>query len=631
MGANIYNSADLVNLKIVKKQNLKININSSEFSQYAYNELNDLAHEINESDFITWMSNIYGKDIPTNAYSKLYSILKKKIRIKQKFKFLSKDSNKLKGHLGGYDYTEDITLLDKDFVEKATYSLEESLELWVIVVEEFGHQIDNYLRNKYSDVGGNAPLDEGANFAYYILKRHFDHNSIVEFARSKDDFIYFVDYENTSFCLDVWLRERTRKTDQKSRSISFHHEFLPWSYVLGRMKGLKFKYLTNAKDPKAIVEIIDWPSDTFDVKVKYKSTKITVKKYDLEPLRKSIDGIRYYIASNTRGSISHQAQRKYVYSTLKRINALKKLIKKHEATKSQYKSKPKIWKKQLDNLNLQLLNPIPAGLTRSQARTWRRNNPVGLVDKLEKQVINSYERLIVRETMFNRFDHYIKKWVDLYYSNFDLKPKFILNAKPNRLQIKLYNIIKSMIYEESRMGTWGHYLSLPPYSYCLGDSYDPDTHDPDSTPQNLMQSIDSLQFQQYIMIKEMSPPIYTKYKLSDWQKRHIWKEKTISDFLGCSGGAPVGIGYKAMSELWRKRKTNGKNLLGELSVDLNHDYQFWIRTGIRWLFNKYEHPKVKTWSKAVWWYNTGNAIGKKYRNKVFKRVGTTSDIKVAGL
>lgn len=210
-----------------------------------------------------------------------------------------------------------------------------------------------------------------------------------------------------------------------------------------------------------------------------------------------------------------------------------------------------------------------------------------------------YSRMWIREMMYNRFDVPIAFWTRHY--NRVLSPATDLDP----------DVVKSMAYQESRMGTSGQHLMLPPYDWNSG------TQHPVRSRFNILQAIDSFGPQQWLMMKEMAPGIWTRHGLDALEPRAVW--------LGMSNSAYMSHPTfpTALKEFFQARTSGGTNLMGARNVDLHEDYDFWIRTGIRWLFEKYARLRTRTWREAVRAYNGGGSRAQSYRDRVMARVSGT--------
>jgi hypothetical protein len=194
------------------------------------------------------------------------------------------------------------------------------------------------------------------------------------------------------------------------------------------------------------------------------------------------------------------------------------------------------------------------------------NNQKGFADELARMEglqDNRYTELnnnLIQETMVNRFDSWILNWVSYYNSL--LKPATNLDA----------NIVKSLLYEETKMGTQGEHL-------------------------------------------EMAPAIYTKYGLSALETDNLWKSMSNDAYAQWNGGAFLN----AMIEYNAAKAPNGYNLNSSSTSDLMLDYSYWIRVAVRWLFEKYLSMETPSWSGAVQAYNGSGPKAEAYRQRVMDR------------
>lgn len=143
-------------------------------SQYALDQIFLWAEEISEETFIVMLVSIFGAEIPKSAYQTLYDNCKNKSLIPPEYE-ISKDG--LDGHWAGFNKITKAIAFSPDFVDEIAKAMINNAQtpiaiLFTILLEEFGHYLDDLLRNVYSNIGGDALYDEGAIFAYSLV--HFD-------------------------------------------------------------------------------------------------------------------------------------------------------------------------------------------------------------------------------------------------------------------------------------------------------------------------------------------------------------------------------------------------------------------------------------------------------------------------
>lgn len=233
---------------------------------------------------------------------------------------------------------------------------------------------------------------------------------------------------------------------------------------------------------------------------------------------------------------------------------------------------------------------------------YRTNHAFWLREKTRLETLldrrrTTYSRMWVQQMMYNRFDVDIATWVNHY--NTQLSPSTPLDP----------NVVKSMLYQESRMGTSGAHLMPPPSDWSSSDRH------PIRSRFNIGQAIDSWGPQQFLMIREMAPAIYTHHGLSSFDR--TWQSTSNADYAAHTAF------MRALREFFEFRDGSGHNVMGTASRDLHEDYGFWIRTAIRWLFVKYSNLGTPTWPEAVRAYNGGGARARAYRDAVMARVGST--------
>ncbi|WP_082422514.1 DUF4157 domain-containing protein [Aquimarina longa] len=231
------------------------------------------------------------------------------------------------------------------------------------------------------------------------------------------------------------------------------------------------------------------------------------------------------------------------------------------------------------------------------------------VQEIRQKTLN---RKLIQETMFNAFDASIKKWTDYYHKQI---------GAPNKWDKLDPNIVKSMIFQESQMGTSGQYL------------YESQRYEGDPmTRFNLMQAIDSSGSILTLMMNEMDAALAAKYKINDVKKDLYKAQKeykdlqkkaslTSSEKLKLSGlqkrsgnGKTWDYFYWSDTRFYGAWKEFNKKPIGK---DRNIDYDFWVRTGIRWVFEK--RKSVLSWAEAVRAYNGRGSRAVNYKSNVIKR------------
>lgn len=143
-------------------------------------QLEGVARLMNRQHFAAWMTSIFGFDVPHSAYVRLHAELVGKRYPMPRIAIVRRvgDSN----HLAGFDRGTKTILIRRSFVRKAESDEQESAVLMAALLEEFGHFVDDDLRNRLSRVGGDAELDEGARFGYAICNLGWDLKDNAEFA-----------------------------------------------------------------------------------------------------------------------------------------------------------------------------------------------------------------------------------------------------------------------------------------------------------------------------------------------------------------------------------------------------------------------------------------------------------------
>jgi hypothetical protein len=242
-------------------------------------------------------------------------------------------------------------------------------------------------------------------------------------------------------------------------------------------------------------------------------------------------------------------------------------------------------------------------------------------ETLQKSVEKALNVRLIQATMLNRFDPSIKKWVDFYNTQFGFKGANALDP----------NLIKAMVYQESQMGTFGDFMSDPPTMVIMNRF-------------NILQAIDSWPEEQLPVIREAMPTLIGKYHLEDIETE-LLKVETEFDTLKkkVNAGTAKSAEVTRFNELDAKRQpgdswqvwflefrapgeTQGFKEAVKEFLDATDsgstkahkdDYDFWIRVGIRAVFEK--HKQVSSWPEAARAYNGKGKHAEEYKDAVVQR------------
>ena len=242
-----------------------------------------------------------------------------------------------------------------------------------------------------------------------------------------------------------------------------------------------------------------------------------------------------------------------------------------------------------------------------------RPGEIPRLEGLQQQRAALLNKRLIQETMVNRFDPEIKKWVDHYNASLGSAGAKALDP----------NLVKSMLFQESQMGTSGEHLEESP-SHPVRSRF------------NLAQVIDSSAAALLIMIREEEPALIAKYHLVNISKdldaaKHeleglrkvahptLAQTARIAELEALSAGSWESFlwGYRAAGESvgFYGAATDFFDLAA--GTDRDVDYGFWIQVAVRWLFEK--RKGVKSWEEAVRAYNGSGARAKHYRDAVKTR------------
>ena len=250
------------------------------------------------------------------------------------------------------------------------------------------------------------------------------------------------------------------------------------------------------------------------------------------------------------------------------------------------------------------------------------------LEGLQKNRQTLLDTRMIQETMFNRFDVSIKKWVDFYGTKFGFTGAKALDPE----------IVKSMLFEETQMGSEGAHLDVPETSAIR-------------TRFNIGQGpIDSGAITMVNILREEDPAFFARYKLAGIEKamsdaqdelKRLKKLRTPNASEQAQitslefGSGPGDQNWENF--LWNFKGPGAtKNLFEAASEWLDapaaaggparkFDYDFWIQAMVRLLFLKRKH--ASSWEDAVRRFNGGGTAAANYRKRVMKRLGK---VKAAG-
>ena len=247
-----------------------------------------------------------------------------------------------------------------------------------------------------------------------------------------------------------------------------------------------------------------------------------------------------------------------------------------------------------------------------------REDEITRLEGLQRGRERRLNQRMIQQTMLNRFDPSIKKWVDHYNAKFGYTGNRALDP----------NLVKAMLFQESQMGTEARPLQVSPAF-------------PEVTTQfNIGQIIQSSAAPLLLMIREEEPALIKAYHLENIDKDlsdaqdELAKLKQVKtpnptqaarikelEFLSDKG---EGEGWEGF--LWTYRAPGqSEGLLAAIvdffdlpKSDRNYDYDFWIRVMVRWLFEKRKH--VGDWTEAVRAFNGVGTKAREYRDEVTARL-----------
>lgn len=157
-------------------------------STIALDQFVGLCEKRTEAFFVPWMMMHFGADIPKEAITALQkdaqdgALPHPPIRLRDAAdeRYVASYNSRTEAIEVSYGLCERI--LEEE--DGATDS--ESWVLTAALIEEFGHHLDHRLRTQYSDIGGDAPRDEGARFGYSLFNLRWGQQTETEVATFRD-------------------------------------------------------------------------------------------------------------------------------------------------------------------------------------------------------------------------------------------------------------------------------------------------------------------------------------------------------------------------------------------------------------------------------------------------------------
>ena len=144
-------------------------------SKFAIKQLFEFAKKDSKAMFCFWMADIFGNDIPLEAYEKLYKDAsdKKEDPINPKITVVLDLPGKGAAYYAGQnEKIKNHIIISEGFINDAIGNNNDQKLLMIALVEEFGHHLDYILRYKYSTVGGDAKNDEGAKYTAKMNRKY---------------------------------------------------------------------------------------------------------------------------------------------------------------------------------------------------------------------------------------------------------------------------------------------------------------------------------------------------------------------------------------------------------------------------------------------------------------------------
>ena len=190
-------------------------------SRYALGCFEQFAAELDDNEFVAWASFTYGSDVPLDAYRKLREDLVGKTLVAPEIQLVP---DGVDGKDGAYDDATQMIGVPEQLALAAETDTAAAGTLIVVLMHEFGHHIDHLLRNRYSQVGGDAPGEEGTQFSYAITAMHHldtDHVPFATLTRNSQDVELALDFPDFKAAATKYLSDPQAQEDAKRGTVEF--------------------------------------------------------------------------------------------------------------------------------------------------------------------------------------------------------------------------------------------------------------------------------------------------------------------------------------------------------------------------------------------------------------------------
>ncbi|WP_394821376.1 HET-C-related protein [Pendulispora albinea] len=185
-------------------------------SRYALELFERAAERLEADEFAAWAMSIYGGDIPVESYRALHrDLLAKSV---QNPRIVISSPGSLGGERGTYDNTTREIHIAKELPLSAEADDRDAAALFLVLLHEFGHHVDNLLRKHYTHPpnDGDAPGEEGAKFAYAIAGMdHAERDHVIFAVLTRDGQSVPLELEYTEF--HVAVKNYVEKPEERAK------------------------------------------------------------------------------------------------------------------------------------------------------------------------------------------------------------------------------------------------------------------------------------------------------------------------------------------------------------------------------------------------------------------------------